>query len=311
MLEVIKQESHHIEELSALQFGWQIGFTQLGPAKQASMVSLVKSANVGICHFHFNANYDQRLHAQPGYYSFGLPDPETQGATVHGEAANPGTLVVFPHDREAYGASHVGFHGFGIHIRAYYLEALAETVFQKPLQRLVPAAGMYALTELQFRLLGWELRKWQHTIESVDRMSKLTLAYNEEALAIAIMSCIAHSVQPDAARHLNSDRAMRLVLDYVNDSPSEDITAVELCTLADCSQRWLEKGFKKRFGVTPKAYVKFLRLARLRQDLLHGSRDDNETVIGLASAYGFWHMGQLAADYRKVYGELPSTTLGC
>ena len=77
----------------------------------------------------------------------------------------------------------------------------------------------------------------------------------------------ATSIKTEETQHLKSDRAIRLVLDYVNSAPAEEITAVELCTLADCSQRWLEQSFKKRFGVTPKAYVKYLRLARLRRDL--------------------------------------------
>jgi hypothetical protein len=32
-------------------------------------------------------------------------------------------------------------------------------------------------------------------------------------------------------------------------------------------------------------------------------------VSDVANAWGFWHMGQLAADYRKMCGELPSATL--
>jgi AraC-like DNA-binding protein len=310
MLETINQKSFHIEELSAMQFGWQIDFTQLGPAKLESAVSLVQTANLGVCHFQFNSNYDQRLHAQPGYYSFGLPDPDTMGVTVLGSAANPGAIIVFPHDHKAYGASHAGFNGYGIHIRAAYLEAVAETVFKMPLRLLVPAAGVYALTAVQFRHLCWELYEWQQmaAIESPVGASNL-VGHRQEALAIAVLNALSHSIKTEETQHLKSDRAMRLVLDYVNSAPSEEITAVELCTLADCSQRWLEQSFKKRFGVTPKAYVKYLRLARLRRDLQQPACDERQTVIELASAYGFWHMGQLAADYRKVYGELPSDTL--
>jgi AraC family ethanolamine operon transcriptional activator len=99
------------------------------------------------------------------------------------------------------------------------------------------------------------------------------------------------------------------VLDYVHGEPTEEITAVDMCTLADCSQSWLEHSFKKRFGVTPKKYVKYLRLSRLRENLLNPEEAEGQTVIELASDFGFWHMGQLAADYRKVYGELPSDTL--
>ena len=309
MIEIIEQTSFHIEELSALQFGWQIDFTQLGPPKGKSVVSLIRSTNLGVCHFQFNANYDQRLHAQPGYYSFGLPDPETTGVTVHGRTANSGAIIVFPHEYEAYGASPSGFHGYGIQIKANYFEAIAETIFQMPLRSLMPAAGVYALTDVQFRHLRWELQKWQQMTASTKPASESILAHHQEAMAIALLSGLSHSVVADGTQHLKSDRSIKLVLDYVNDSPSDEITAVELCMLANCSQRWLEQSFKARFGVTPKAYVKYLRLARLRQDLLESSHDESQTIFDLASAYGFWHMGQLAADYRKVYGELPSATL--
>ena len=309
MIEVINQKSSNIEELSALQFGWEIAFTQLSPTEGESAVSLIRSANLGVCHFQFNASFDQRLHAQPGYYSFGLPDPETTGVTVQGRDANSGAIIVFPHDDEAYGASPPGFLGYGIQIKTTYFETIAETVFQMPLRLLVPTAGVFALTEIQFRHLRWVLYKWQQMAASDKPTCESLLAHHQEAIAIAILNSLSHSVKTDETQHLKSDRAIRLVLDYVNNSPSDEITAVELCALADCSQRWLEQSFRARFGVTPKAYVKYLRLARLRQDLLRSSHDESQTVFDLASTYGFWHMGQLAADYRKVYGELPSATL--
>jgi AraC family ethanolamine operon transcriptional activator len=310
MLETTVQKSFHIEELSALQFGWSIDFTQLGPAKLESAVKLVQSTNLGVCHFQFNSGFDQRLHAQPGYYSFGLPDPDTKGAIVQGRAASPGAIIVFPHDDEAYGASHSGFGGYGIHIRAAYLEAVAEAVFKMPVRLLVPAAGVYKLTEIKFRHLGWELYEWlQVAATEGPGGTSVLAAHRQETIAIAILNDLSHAIDAGEAQQLMSDQALRRVLDYVNSAPLEEITAVELCTLADCSQRWLEQSFKKRFGVTPKAYVKYLRLARLRRDLQQPPCGGRQTIMELASAYGFWHMGQLAADYRKVYGELPSDTM--
>ena len=32
-------------------------------------------------------------------------------------------------------------------------------------------------------------------------------------------------------------------------------------------------------------------------------------VVDIANAWGFWHSGQFAADYKQLFGELPSTTL--
>jgi AraC family transcriptional regulator, ethanolamine operon transcriptional activator len=33
------------------------------------------------------------------------------------------------------------------------------------------------------------------------------------------------------------------------------------------------------------------------------------TIGDIANTWGFWHMGQFAADYRRQFGELPSETL--
>ena len=135
------------------------------------------------------------------------------------------------------------------------------------------------------------------------------LAHREEALAITILNGLRLSADIHETPFMSSDKVVKQVLDYVHSEPSEEITAVKMCTLANCSQSWLEQSFKKRFGVTPKKYVKYLRLSRLRDNLLNPNEVDGRTVIELASVYGFWHMGQLAADYRNVYGELPSDTL--
>ncbi|MEH6583492.1 MAG: helix-turn-helix domain-containing protein [Halioglobus sp.] len=309
MLQIHHQSSFHIDELPAMQIGWQIDFTQLGPAKQKSSVNLLQTTNLDVCHFQFNAPFDQRLHAQPGYYSFGLPDPDVTGTSVLERVVTPGTIIVFPHNDEAYGASPAGFTGYGIHIRAKYLEAIAEIVFKKPLRSMIRATGVYALTEIEFNLLRWELGKWWRLSATATTENASPLVHREEALVIAVLNGLRHSNEIGKSQYRKSDRALRLVLDYVNAVPTQDISAVELCTIADCSQRWLEQCFKKRFGVTPKSYVKYLRLARLRRDLLHSSHPKNQTVSGIASHYGFWHMGQLAADYRKLYGELPSVTM--
>lgn len=55
-------------------------------------------------------------------------------------------------------------------------------------------------------------------------------------------------------------------------------------------------------------YVKLLRLEAVRLSLLD-SDPLGGTVSGVASEYGFRQLGRFSAEYRKVYGELPSVTL--
>ena len=120
------------------------------------------------------------------------------------------------------------------------------------------------------------------------------LAHREEALAITILNGLRLSVDIHETPFMSSDKVVKLVLDYVHSEPSDEITAVKMCTLANCSQSWLEHSFNKRFGVTPKKYLKYLRLSRLRENLLNPNEIDGRTVIELASVYGFWPHGTVS-----------------
>jgi hypothetical protein len=216
MLETISQESFYFEELSAMQFGWEAEFTQLGPATRRSRVNLVQSDNAGICQFQFNSKFDQRMYIQPGYYSFGLLEPDTTLALVQGKTAPAGALIAFPCQDEVHGVSRNGFHGNGIHFKETYLEAVAETVFRVPLPILVPTAKIYSLTAPSLSRLRGELYKWWQITALGFPKTEAMLAHREEALAIAILGGIRHSTEVHETPFQSSDKVVKLVLDYVH-----------------------------------------------------------------------------------------------
>jgi AraC family ethanolamine operon transcriptional activator len=83
-------------------------------------------------------------------------------------------------------------------------------------------------------------------------------------------------------------------------------TVPELCQAAGVSLRTLEYAFRERLGMTPVHYHKVYRLNQVRQML---KRRQTRTVVDAANAWGFWHMGKFAGDYRKVFGVTPSADL--
>jgi AraC family ethanolamine operon transcriptional activator len=98
------------------------------------------------------------------------------------------------------------------------------------------------------------------------------------------------------------------VEDYLSDFPTIPHTLLELCGVAQVSERTSEYAFLERFGVSPKAYLHRLRLNGVRKDLRNA--DPTATsVTALAIGWGFWHMGQFAKDYKRLFTELPSETL--
>ena len=48
-------------------------------------------------------------------------------------------------------------------------------------------------------------------------------------------------------------------------------------------------------------------MRRIQLELQNASSAD--LISTVAGQYGFWHMGQFAADYKRIVGEFPSETL--
>lgn len=85
------------------------------------------------------------------------------------------------------------------------------------------------------------------------------------------------------------------------------VSLEELCEIAHVSQRTLRYSFTSILGVSP---IQFLRLTRLNRVRRRLCEPEAETTVSQAAAdWGFYHLGQFARDYRRLFGESPSATL--
>jgi AraC-like DNA-binding protein len=108
---------------------------------------------------------------------------------------------------------------------------------------------------------------------------------------------------PEARR-----RALRRAEEYMWAHAGERISLGELCLASECSERTLRYVFHERYGVSPMALLKRLRLQGLRRDL-RDAAPRSTTVLDLALRWGFWHLGHLGRDYKSFFGETPAATL--
>jgi len=88
---------------------------------------------------------------------------------------------------------------------------------------------------------------------------------------------------------------------------SERVELNQLAQIGGVRPRTLETHFKTFLGTTPVGWVRRMRLARARQELLTAGCDVKVTDVALNS--GFNQMGRFAAQYREAFGELPSATI--
>ena len=99
------------------------------------------------------------------------------------------------------------------------------------------------------------------------------------------------------------DKACELMLRHTD----EPMNILEVCSQLGTSRRKLNYSFQDVLGTTPVKYLKALRLNGVRRGLRDAAK--GVTVQDVAAHWGFWHLGQFAQDYKRLFGELPSTTL--
>ena len=96
---------------------------------------------------------------------------------------------------------------------------------------------------------------------------------------------------------------IKQAVDYIVDHLGGPLTIGEICDHIGCSRRTLEQSFSKNTGTSPRRFIHTLRLNLCRKALQEAL--PGEKVKSIAAQYGFWHMGQFAADFKAMFGEQP------
>ena len=82
---------------------------------------------------------------------------------------------------------------------------------------------------------------------------------------------------------------------------------IDLCARLRISRGTVQNSFRAVTQTTPVNYIRCIRLNGVRRELL-GSRAGEVSIGDAASRWGFFHLSHFAADYRSLFGELPSQT---
>ncbi len=136
-----------------------------------------------------------------------------------------------------------------------------------------------------------------------------------EALSQAVLSATTEQ-EPRQQMHKSHDRIVRQSEGFIQANLDSPMSLVELCSLTGVSERTLRTAFLNVVGLSPHAYLKVIRLNRVRAELerssrvpLPGATPVATTVAAAATRCGFFHLGRFSRDYRRFFGELPSETL--
>jgi AraC family transcriptional regulator, ethanolamine operon transcriptional activator len=102
-------------------------------------------------------------------------------------------------------------------------------------------------------------------------------------------------------------RTFRQIRELIHEGLADGIDVADLSTQTGRSRRSIEYLFAALLETSPADYIRSLRLNGIRRALL--CEDTSDRSVGdIAAQWGIWHWSRFAADYRKMFGELPSQT---
>ena len=114
----------------------------------------------------------------------------------------------------------------------------------------------------------------------------------------------AQLIKPDSPRLL--PQHVKRALAYMRANMAERITLAGLASESGASERTLLKQFQRFVGLPPLGFLRRLRLNVARGELT--SAENNDSISDIATRCGFSHLGRFATEYRRLFGETPSTT---
>ena len=128
----------------------------------------------------------------------------------------------------------------------------------------------------------------------------------EQQLLHALIECLSEGMEEETAtghRHRNILARFEDLLAAESFRPLPD-----LCAALGVSERVLRDCCKKHLGMGPRSYRRLRAMQEVHRALRRVTID-TASVSEVARRHGFRGLGRLAADYRVLYGELPSATL--
>lgn len=161
------------------------------------------------------------------------------------------------------------------------------------------------------------LRGFVDQVLTVSRDSPSALAQPQarRALCSAAISNVLFAMTGDTAgplAHEGTARRRWQIVEraraHVEAHMGDVFTVADVCKAIGVSRRTLQYCFEDVLQINPIAYIRAARLNAVRRDLKQAD-PGRDTVADIAALRGFWHLGHFAADYKRMFGESPSTTL--
>jgi len=299
------------EEFTQATRAWDLDFIQLDRGNFETEITQVGVGNFLLAQASFNRFIDQRGSSPPGLWTFAILADKSSDIIWRGRQVGKKSLMIYAPGSEIDAQSRPGFDVYTLSYPESLLDELAQMSEIPSFRTLIESSDLVAANSSE---LSKCREQTKHVLSAIKEQplklnSRAMLDEMKFSLSQQLISILVFS-RPEYHKpsYRKRNRALGRAKAYLREHGEEPVTVRDLCRVSEVSERTLRYAFLEQFGVSPKSYLLAMRLNGVRRQLSHAD-SSSATIADVANHWGFWHMGQFAKDYRRLFGELPSETL--
>ncbi|QJF51965.1 AraC family transcriptional regulator [Roseobacter ponti] len=259
-----------------------------------------------------------RLKSAPRMSGYLVPDPAWAVITMplgwsgdyvlNGRPVRPGDVNVVT-SANGYASTGQDRNILGVGLRAERLRRTIATHLGKPGDEVSPGDCVLELGEAAgARFAQGILSILNATVQAAPGYAVVSsidedLLFEHIARTLCLSLPSKHAWDYSASGDLSIVRSAREMITASREVP----TLADLCARLNIGQTRLNACFRSVHGMPPARFIRRLQLSRVHKKLTDAQAPPR-SVKCVALAHGFTHGGRFAAEYRSVFGELPSET---
>jgi len=298
------------DEIESVVKAWNVKICKLNKTDYKGSLLQIFNDNVIISNVNFGNTLKIEGTPPKKYRSFGIPKINCPPFYWRNKNLTDKTIQIYQPGSELFMINKFQMGAIDVAVSEEYLYKLCKELKCDSVLDIINKNETIECALSSLRKLQYKLAAITETIKKLETSKYISLL-NEINFKIPILLittlATANPVQKIDEPFIKT-RGFRKALDVIMQSPTDYHNLSDLCKTAGVSARTLQYVFKERLGVTPFSFIKFYKLNHI-YEILKKKAGTALFVSDVANEYGFWHMGQFAKDYKKIFGELPSDTV--
>ena len=303
-------QSRNFEEFAALLHGFDMDIRQLDRGLFSGSSHQVAIGKTILSHFVTNRRLEVSGASPTGLLTFGIPLESCNPFTWRKQTTDGNSIQIYRHSTELAVITNTFFESIDVSLTEDSLNERGQALGLPDVCSLAGNKEMVRCDPAFMRVLRSTLFRIISSVRNNPSLFYDKAVTNEMDSEISRSLLYAlHSARPPIQSSSSLKlRSVNKTLDFINSVSGEKVELKDLCRVAHVSQRTLQYRFKHYLGLSPKRYLRVHRLNMVYKKLTLSNPADTK-VADIANEFGFFHLGQFAADYRCHFGELPSETL--